>query len=51
MINRPAFWDYITTDNEGEMNGIREDIPKAIKKEYEEYLKELDQAKKKGLKL
>lgn len=51
MIEKPIFWDYITLDSEGVMNGIREDAPESVKKAYEEYLKEELRNKKKGIKV
>lgn len=40
MIEKPIFWDYITLNDDGEMNGITEDAPEEIKKSYEKYLEE-----------
>lgn len=50
MIGKPIFWDYITTDDEGELNGIREDAPEDAKKAYEKYLEEKNKLKKEGIK-
>lgn len=51
MIGKPIFWDYITTDDEGELNGIREDAPEDAKKAYEEYLEERIKLIKDGVKI
>lgn len=51
MIGKPIFWDYITTDDDGELNGIREDAPEDAKKAYEEYLEEKNKLIKDGIKI
>ena len=42
---------YITTDDRGVMNGIREDAPEDIKKAYEDFLKDELERKKTGHKI
>ena len=47
----PAFFDWITTDDRGVMNGIREDAPEDMKKAYEEYMIQEAELKKIGYKI
>ena len=49
-IGKPRFWDYITVDKNGCINGIQNNAPEEAKKAYEEYLKEEEINKKKGIK-
>ena len=51
MIEEMDFFKYATYDSDGLMNGIREDAPDYIKDEYEAYLKEMEEAKRKGIKM
>lgn len=50
MQEKPRFWDYITTDDDGFMNGIRSDAPEDIKKEYDDFIKRENENKIKGIK-
>ena len=50
MIEKPIFWDYITTDENGSMNGIRQDAPQDVKEAYLVYLKQEAENKKQGIK-
>lgn len=47
----PAFWDYITIDNRGNMNGIREDAPEDMKQLFKKYMEEEAERKKIGMKI
>ena len=46
----PIFWDYITHDNHGAVNGVREDAPEEMKKAYDEWAKQRAEMKKLGIK-
>lgn len=45
------FWKWITTDEEGILNGVKEDAPQHIKDEYAKYVEAKKKAKEKGYKL
>ncbi len=45
------FLDYITCDEDGCMNGIKDDAPEEIKREYHEFIKAQEEAKAEGIKL
>ena len=45
------FWKYLTYDEEGFRNGIREDAPEEMKRAYEEFLKMQEAARKRGEKI
>ena len=45
----PIFWDYITTDDEGTINGIQGDAPQDMKEAYQKWLKEEEERKKTGM--
>lgn len=51
MIEEREFFKYATYDNDGLINGIRGDAPDYIKADYESYLKEMEEAKRKGIKM
>ncbi|SDO76328.1 hypothetical protein [Clostridium gasigenes] len=51
MIERPIFWDYITTNDDGELDGIRKDAPEDMKKAYDKYLKDKEEKKKELVKI
>lgn len=52
MMRLPGKWhEWAEYDEEGFLCGIREDAPDEAKKEYEEYRKETEEAKKRGIKL
>jgi len=44
------FWQYLTTDEDGCMNGIREDAPDKAKAAYEQWFKDEKDSIKKGIK-
>lgn len=39
FVEEPRWWKYATHDEYGIVNGVREDTPEDIKKEYYDYLK------------
>ena len=39
FIDKPIFWDYLITDEDGWVCGIREDSPEEVKEAYEVYIK------------
>lgn len=39
MMLKPIWWEYATFDDDGFVNGIKDNSPEEIKKEYEDYLK------------
>lgn len=45
------FWEYIITDDEGTMIGIRNDAPKRVMKDYREFLEEQVYAEKHNMKI
>lgn len=45
------FWDYIITDDRGNMIGVMDDMPESARADYEEFLKEQEYAKKHHLKI
>ena len=51
MIVEREFFKYATYDDDGFMNGIREDAPESVKSDYEAFLREEEEAKRKGIKL
>jgi hypothetical protein len=50
MMSWQRFMDYLTFDEDGFWNGVREDTPEEIKLEYEEYLREEEELQKLGIK-
>lgn len=51
MMLKPKWYDYATFDDDGYINGIRDDAPKAEKEDYEKYVKEEGKAKQENLKI
>lgn len=51
MMIKPDWWEYATYDDDGFVNGIREDAPENIKEAYSEYLKEKATLQEKGIKI
>lgn len=47
---KPVWWDWAKFDENG-LCGIDENAPEEIKKEYEKYLEEEAERKKKGIKI
>ena len=47
MMEQPIWWEYATYDEDGFVDGIRDDAPEEIKKAYDDYLK----TKEKGIKI
>lgn len=47
--SEPIFWDYITHDEHGRVNGVRDDAPEEMKKAYEEWAKVEEEARKLGM--
>lgn len=46
------FWDWLEFDEDsGDIIGIRKDAPRQMKLDYETYLKEKKEAKKRNIKL
>lgn len=50
MMIKPVWWDWAKFDEDG-LCGIDENAPEEIKKEYEKYLDEEAERKKKGIKI
>ena len=50
MMIKPVWWDWAKFDEDG-LCGIDENAPEEIKKEYEKYLEEDAERKKKGIKI
>lgn len=50
MMIKPVWWDWAKFDENG-LCGIDENAPEEIKKEYEKYLEEEAERKKKGIKI
>ena len=50
-MNKPLFWDYAIFSDEGFLSGISEDAPEDVKKSYEDYLREQEELKRKGIKI
>ncbi|WP_303726098.1 hypothetical protein [Anaerovibrio lipolyticus] len=48
-IVEPSFWKYLTLDEDGCVNGIREDAPEEEKEAYKNFLKEEEILKKQGI--
>lgn len=48
MMVKPLWWDWITRDENGYRNGIRDDAPEEMKKAYAEFLKEYEKTDKMG---
>lgn len=51
MMVKPIWWDWATFNEDGFLSGIDENAPEEIKKEYEKYLEEEAERKKKGIKI
>lgn len=51
MIEERTFYEYAVYDEDGFLDGLREDSPEEVKADYEVYLKEQEEAKNKGIKL
>lgn len=45
------FWKYITTDDRGNMNGVRDDMPEGARADYEAFLEEQRYAKEHNMKI
>lgn len=45
------FWDYIITDSEGNMTGVRDDMPERARADYEAFLEEQEDARKHYMKI
>lgn len=50
MLESQIWYDYALFDNDG-VCGIKEDAPEPIKKAYEDYVKEKQEAQKESIKL
>ena len=50
MLEPQIWYDYALFDNDG-VCGIKEDAPEPIKKAYEDYVKEKQEAQKESIKL
>lgn len=51
MMIKPKWWEYATFDDDGFINGIKEDAPKEIKDAYSQYLKQEKEAEKSKVKI
>lgn len=51
MIEEKKFFKYATYDEDGFINGVRDDAPDEIKKEYAEFVKEQEEARINGIKI
>lgn len=54
MMESPRYAEmflYITTNEDGEMNGIRDDAPDEIKELYREYMERERELRKQGIKV
>ncbi len=49
-IVKPSFWDYLTLDDEGCVNGIREDAPEEEKEAYRQFLIHKEELAREGIK-
>lgn len=49
-IVEPSFWKYLTLDEDGCVNGIREDAPEEEKEAYKKYLERQEIKRQKGIK-
>lgn len=45
------FWDYIITDDRGNMIGVRDDMPESARVDYEAFLEEQQYAREHGMKI
>ena len=45
------FWEYITTDENGNMNGVRDDMPESARADYEAFLEEQRYARQHNMKI
>lgn len=50
LIEKPIFWDFITTDENGAMNGLKENTPDDIKSAYDEFIKKRNENQQNGIK-
>lgn len=51
IMNEPKFWKYLIFDDDCNITGIKDDVPKEIKAEYEAWLKEEEKNRKAGIKI
>lgn len=51
MMLKPSWYDYATYDNDGFINGIKDDAPDEAKEAYKEYIKEEKKAEKENVKI
>lgn len=49
MEVKPIWYDYATFDEDGDVNGIREDAPPEIKKAYADYQQRIKEYEKMGI--
>lgn len=45
------FWNYIVTDKEGTMTGVRDDMPESARADYEAFLEEQEDARRHYIKI
>lgn len=45
------FWKYIVTDEDGDMIGVRDDMPESARADYEAFLEEQRYAKEHNMKI
>lgn len=50
MREKEIWFDWATYDDDGFVNGIREDAPEEAKKSYKQYLEEKKELQKRGIK-
>ena len=51
MVDYRKFWDYVIISEDGELLGLKDPSPEEAIKEYELYLKEIEEAQKNLIKL
>lgn len=51
MIEKPIFWDYIITDDDGELKGIKNNAPEEAKEAYKKYLQDREKQKEELFKI
>lgn len=47
---KPIWFDWATFDSEGSVNGVTKEAPEAVKKAYDDYLRNKEEDLKKGIK-
>lgn len=45
------FWNYVVTDDDGDMIGVSDDMPESARPDYEAFLEEQEYARKHKMKI